>query len=58
MTAQEKKKVVNLAFVGKTIKSIDTSYVNCWTFHFTDETSVILDVEAKGYGFYGPVVYL
>lgn len=56
MTAQ-KKKIVNLAFVGKTVKSIDTSSANCWIFHFTDGTSVLVDTEAKGHGLYGPVVY-
>lgn len=40
-------------YIGKTIKTIDDSAVNCITFTFTDGTSFMLETEYFGIGLYG-----
>ncbi len=49
----ERKDKVQEAFHGKTIKEIDCSAVNCWTFLFTDGTKAEVYTEHAGYGLYG-----
>jgi len=46
---------VNAAFVGRTIRHIDTQSINQWTFTFTDGDKVSIDTVNKG-AFYGPVL--
>lgn len=47
------KKVDKKDFVGKTIKSLNTSCVNALTFEFTDDTRISPEVEAVSPGLYG-----
>lgn len=44
--------------VGKTIKRIDESSVNCLNIEFTDGTELLLEVEAAGHGLYTNVGYV
>lgn len=46
---------VNAAFVGRTIRHIDTQNINQWTFTFVDGGKVSVDTVNKG-AFYGPVL--
>ena len=48
---------VNAAFVGRTIRHIETNHINQWTFTFTDGDKVSIDTVNKGV-FYGPVLVL
>ena len=45
---------------GKTIKRINHTSCNCWTWYFTDGTKAVIDTECKistAYGgAYGPVI--
>jgi hypothetical protein len=41
--------------VGKTIKSVDTSAVNCTTVEFTDGTVIMVETGYMGHSIYGPV---
>lgn len=45
-------------FNGKVLKSIDDSAVNCWTLHFEDGTSLLLECENVGMGLLGLVPYI
>lgn len=44
--------------VGKTIRMIDNSSVNCLNIEFTDGTELMLEVESSGYGTYTNVGYI
>lgn len=48
---------VNGAFAGRTIRHVDTSNINQWTFTFTDGEQLSIDTINKG-AFYGPVLVL
>jgi hypothetical protein len=55
MTDQKRQEAVNKTFQGKTIKSVEASAVNAWTFFFTDGTSVKLWAEDAVYTPYGNI---
>lgn len=42
---------------GKTIKSADVKAINCLTLHFTDGSSLTIEVENVGHGLSGLLTY-
>jgi hypothetical protein len=44
--SKRKQNLNNKLFVGKTVKEVDSTAVNCCIFHFTDGTSVMIETEA------------
>lgn len=52
---QTRSKLVNAKLAGKTISEVDATSVNSWTFFFTDDTQLTLEVDAifPSMGLYG-----
>ena len=46
------------SLVGKTIKAIDESNVNCVNIEFTDGTELLLEAENVGHGLIGIIGYI
>lgn len=46
------------SMIGKTIKAIDESSVNCLNIEFTDGTSLLLEAENVGHGLIGIMGYI
>lgn len=53
--SRHRKSTFTRAFRGKTISSVDASAINCVTFHFTDGTKQMIEVESAiaSIGLYG-----
>ncbi len=42
--------------VGKTIKSVNTQFANCWHLEFEDETTAVISTVGGDYGIYKPTL--
>lgn len=57
-TGKEKLELSDIEkYIGLTIKSVNTTAINCTGIEFTNGTKILIEPENAGYGIYSPAVY-